>query len=245
MNAQRQFGLSGKSVRYWRAQEGKLQKCNPCKTSFRGRSAGHPQIEDTLADIVRELRAPSLSVTSHTIRYKAMGLAREAGLDADSDKRSFFEDSATNETTAPMVGPLIVNGNAYLQEFASPTERHCRAYRLLPIKRVQLSTCRRSPADVQYRSQLCTPHLSAVMDFRLTEPRLSPKQQALLLRAGLILLAAVVILTTVVLVLTRSHRVMPLELRPGAKKSPHRAAQLCNTTSCRLAASLLKASAAC
>ncbi|XP_065303953.1 endothelin-converting enzyme 2-like [Dermacentor albipictus] len=78
------------------------------------------------------------------------------------------------------------------------------------------------------------------MDFRLTEPRLSPRQQALLLRVGLVLFVAAVILTTLVLVLTRSHHAMPLDLKAVAKKSPHGAAQLCNTTSCRLAASLLR-----
>lgn len=81
MAAQRSFGVSEKSVRYWRAQKGKLQKCNPRKTSFRGRSAVHPpQLEDTLADFVREVRARSLPVTVDTIRNKAVELAREAGL---------------------------------------------------------------------------------------------------------------------------------------------------------------------
>lgn len=68
MAAQRRFGVSEKSVRYWRAQKGKLQMCNPRKMSFRGRSAVHPQLEDKLADFVREVRARSLPVTVDTIR---------------------------------------------------------------------------------------------------------------------------------------------------------------------------------
>ncbi|KAL1444446.1 hypothetical protein MTO96_029867 [Rhipicephalus appendiculatus] len=58
----------------------KLQKCNPRKSSFRGRSAVHPQLEDTLTDFVREVRARSLPVTIDTIHNKAVELAREAGL---------------------------------------------------------------------------------------------------------------------------------------------------------------------
>ncbi|XP_049513851.1 uncharacterized protein LOC119431515 [Dermacentor silvarum] len=72
------------------------------------------------------------------------------------------------------------------------------------------------------------------MDFRLTEPRLSPEQQALFMRIGLCLLA---------LVLSRSHYGLPLRLRGGAsvaERFTRRAAQLCNTTSCRLTATLLK-----
>lgn len=83
MAAQRQFGVSEKCVRYWRAQKGELLKCKPCKTSFRGRSAVYPQLEDTLADFVREQRARSLPVTAHTIRCKAVELAREAGLSSE------------------------------------------------------------------------------------------------------------------------------------------------------------------
>nr|XP_054924766.1 uncharacterized protein LOC126527523 [Dermacentor andersoni] len=81
------------------------------------------------------------------------------------------------------------------------------------------------------------------MDFRLTEPRLSPAQQALFMRVGLVLLALVVVMTTVLLVLTRSHHGFPLRLRGGAGAAgrfPRRAAHLCNTTSCRLTATLLK-----
>ncbi|XP_049513852.1 uncharacterized protein LOC119431199 [Dermacentor silvarum] len=81
------------------------------------------------------------------------------------------------------------------------------------------------------------------MDFRLTEPRLSPEQQALFMRIGLCLLALVVVMTTVLLVLSRSHYGLPLRLRGGAsaaERFTRRAAQLCNTTSCRLTATLLK-----
>ncbi|XP_037561548.1 uncharacterized protein LOC119440735 [Dermacentor silvarum] len=81
------------------------------------------------------------------------------------------------------------------------------------------------------------------MDFRLTQPRLSPEHQALFKRIGLCLLALVVVMTTVLLVLTGSHYGLPLRLRGGAsaaERFTRRAAQLCNSTSCRLTATMLK-----
>ncbi|KAH6921712.1 hypothetical protein HPB50_004227 [Hyalomma asiaticum] len=86
-------------------------------------------------------------------------------------------------------------------------------------------------------------NLRRAMDYRLTEPRLSPEQQALFMRVGLVLLAVVVVLTTVLLVLTRSRHGFPMQLRDGdggAKRATRRTPQLCNTTSCRLTATLLK-----
>ncbi|KAL1426719.1 hypothetical protein MTO96_003315 [Rhipicephalus appendiculatus] len=77
------------------------------------------------------------------------------------------------------------------------------------------------------------------MDSCPSDNCLGPKQQAQLLRGGLVLLFMVVMVTTVVLLLSRHQRSAPRDLQVGAKKSPHRVAQLCNTVSCRLAASLL------
>ncbi|XP_050030873.2 uncharacterized protein [Dermacentor andersoni] len=80
------------------------------------------------------------------------------------------------------------------------------------------------------------------MDFRLTEPHLSPHQQTLLARLGLVLLTAIVVLATLTLVLTRSRRTVslpPMLLSPGGRRL-RAPAQLCNATTCRLAAKLLK-----
>lgn len=60
MAAQRQLGVSEKSVRYWRSQKAKLCACNPRNRSFRGRQAVHPELENKVADFVRELRSRSL-----------------------------------------------------------------------------------------------------------------------------------------------------------------------------------------
>ncbi|XP_065303412.2 neprilysin-1-like isoform X3 [Dermacentor albipictus] len=82
----------------------------------------------------------------------------------------------------------------------------------------------------------------ANMDFRLTEPHLSPHQQTLLARLGLVLLTAIVVLATLTLVLTRSRRTVslpPTLLSPGGRRL-RAPAQLCNATTCRLAAKLLK-----
>lgn len=86
----------------------------------------------------------------------------------------------------------------------------------------------------------------ANMDFRLTEPHLSPHQQTLLARLGLVLLTTIVILATLALVLTRSRRTVslpPMLLSPGGRRL-RAPAQLCNATTCRLAAKLLKAGGA-
>lgn len=90
MLAQRQFGVSEKSVRYWRNQKSKLSVCNARKTSFRGRRAVHPELEDKVADFVREYRARSLPVSAELIRTKAVELAREAGLSREEFKGSIY-----------------------------------------------------------------------------------------------------------------------------------------------------------
>ncbi|KAH8023974.1 hypothetical protein HPB51_020647 [Rhipicephalus microplus] len=90
MAAQRQFGVSEKSVRYWRNQKSKLSVCNARKTSFRGRRAVHPELEDKVADFVREYRAKSLPVNAELIRSKAVELAREAGLSKKDFKGSIY-----------------------------------------------------------------------------------------------------------------------------------------------------------
>lgn len=90
MSAQRQFGVSEKSVRYWRNQKSKLSVCNARKTSFRGRRAVHPELEDKVADFVREYRARSLPVSAELIRTKAVELAREAGLSREDFKGSIY-----------------------------------------------------------------------------------------------------------------------------------------------------------
>lgn len=87
--AQREFGVSEKSVRYWRSQKQRLTSCsNLKKTSFRGRIAAHPELECKVADFVRELRARSLPVTSECIRVKAVELARASGLSREQFKGS-------------------------------------------------------------------------------------------------------------------------------------------------------------
>ncbi|KAL3227532.1 hypothetical protein MRX96_004229 [Rhipicephalus microplus] len=80
------------------------------------------------------------------------------------------------------------------------------------------------------------------MDFRLTEPHLSPHQQTILARLGLVLLTAIVILATLALVLTRSRKTVPLPpLLPSAGGRRLRApARICNASTCHLAAKLLK-----
>ncbi|KAH7985470.1 hypothetical protein HPB49_026401 [Dermacentor silvarum] len=93
MAAQSQFSVSQESVRYWRVQKRKLLKCNPCKMPFHARSAVHPQLEDALADFVRELRFRSLSVSVYKMCCEAVELAQEAGLEGACDKRPSFEDS--------------------------------------------------------------------------------------------------------------------------------------------------------
>lgn len=90
MSAQRKFGVSEKSVRYWRNQKSKLSSCSARKTSFRGRRAVHPELEEKVADFVREYRARSLPVTTEVIRTKAIELAREAGLSREQFKGSIF-----------------------------------------------------------------------------------------------------------------------------------------------------------
>ncbi|KAL1465896.1 hypothetical protein MTO96_043068 [Rhipicephalus appendiculatus] len=90
MSAQRQFGVSEKSVRYWRNQESKLSVCNARKTSFRGRRAVHPELEDKVADFVREYRARSLPVSAELIRTKAVELACEADLSREEFKGSIY-----------------------------------------------------------------------------------------------------------------------------------------------------------
>lgn len=90
MAAQRKFGVSEKSVRYWRNQKQKLSACSTRKTSFRGRRAVHPELEDKVADFVREYRARSLPVTAELIRSKAVELAREAGLSREQFKGSVY-----------------------------------------------------------------------------------------------------------------------------------------------------------
>ncbi|KAH7954944.1 hypothetical protein HPB49_023085 [Dermacentor silvarum] len=81
MLAQRQFGVSEKSVRYWRNQKSKLSVCNAGKTSFRGRQAVHPELEDKVVDFVRD---------AELIRTKAVELAREAGLSREEFKGSIY-----------------------------------------------------------------------------------------------------------------------------------------------------------
>ncbi|KAH8038977.1 hypothetical protein HPB51_004132 [Rhipicephalus microplus] len=80
MTAQQQFRVSEKSVRYWRNQKSKLLVCNTRKTSFRGRRALHLDLEDKVADFIREYRARSLPVNAELIQSKAVKLAHEAGL---------------------------------------------------------------------------------------------------------------------------------------------------------------------
>ncbi|KAL1452370.1 hypothetical protein MTO96_043812 [Rhipicephalus appendiculatus] len=60
------------------------------KTSFRGRRAVHPELEDKVADFVRAHRARSLPVTSELIRIKAIELARESGLTREQFKGSIY-----------------------------------------------------------------------------------------------------------------------------------------------------------
>ncbi|KAL1469954.1 hypothetical protein MTO96_040762 [Rhipicephalus appendiculatus] len=90
MSAQRQFGVSEKSVRYWRNQESKLSVCNAEDASFRGRRAVHPELEDKVADFVREYRARSLPVSTELIRTKAVELACEADLLREEFKGSIY-----------------------------------------------------------------------------------------------------------------------------------------------------------
>ncbi|KAL1420379.1 hypothetical protein MTO96_024211 [Rhipicephalus appendiculatus] len=83
------------------------------------------------------------------------------------------------------------------------------------------------------------------MDFRLTEPHLSPHQQTILARVGLFLLTAIVVLATLALVLTRSRRPVPLPplLSSAGGRRLRAPARICNASTCHLAAKLLKASA--
>lgn len=79
--AQREFGPTEKSIRYWRSQKQRIISCsNQKKTSFRGRTAVHPELETALVEFVRELRARSLPVTTECIRVKALEIARDSGL---------------------------------------------------------------------------------------------------------------------------------------------------------------------
>ncbi|XP_077497533.1 uncharacterized protein LOC144108129 [Amblyomma americanum] len=69
------------------------------------------------------------------------------------------------------------------------------------------------------------------MDFRLTEPRLTPQQQTFLARAGIILLVVIVVMATLALVLTRSRReVSPPALAFPAPRRLRGPTQLCNAT---------------
>ncbi|KAG0426134.1 hypothetical protein HPB47_026738, partial [Ixodes persulcatus] len=67
------FGGSEKSIRYWRGQRQKLGAGSKAKkTSFRGKTAVHPELETKAANFIRDLRARSLPVMSECIRTKAV-----------------------------------------------------------------------------------------------------------------------------------------------------------------------------
>ncbi|KAG0425110.1 hypothetical protein HPB47_027702, partial [Ixodes persulcatus] len=79
--AQRKFGVSEKSTGYWRGQRQKLAACSKAKkTSFRGRTAVYPELKTKVANVIRDLRARSLLVTSECIRTKAVEVACASGL---------------------------------------------------------------------------------------------------------------------------------------------------------------------
>lgn len=87
MSTQREFGVTEKSVRYWRKQD-QLSACNAWKTSLRGRRVVHLELEDKVAIFVREQHARSLPVSAELIRCKAAEIARQAGLSREQFKSS-------------------------------------------------------------------------------------------------------------------------------------------------------------
>ncbi|KAH8031373.1 hypothetical protein HPB51_016557 [Rhipicephalus microplus] len=98
--AQREFGPTEKSIRYWRSQKQRIISCsNQKKTSFRGRTAVHPELETALVEFVRELRARSLPVTTECIRVKALEIARDSGLTRAQFKGSPSKKQLTRATS--------------------------------------------------------------------------------------------------------------------------------------------------
>uniref|UniRef100_A0AAQ4PK96 HTH CENPB-type domain-containing protein n=2 Tax=Gasterosteus aculeatus TaxID=69293 RepID=A0AAQ4PK96_GASAC len=75
--AAREFNINESMVRKWRKYEDELRQVKKTTQSFRGNKARWPQLEDKVEQWVAEQRAASRSVSTVTIRMKAIALARE------------------------------------------------------------------------------------------------------------------------------------------------------------------------
>lgn len=90
MPALRQFGISEKSIRYWRTQKGRLSTCNAWKMFFCGDRAVRPELEDKVANFVHKHRARSFPVTAELTRIKAIELTHEYELSREQFKGSIY-----------------------------------------------------------------------------------------------------------------------------------------------------------
>ncbi|KAM8877328.1 ARL14 effector protein isoform 1-T1 [Synchiropus picturatus] len=75
--AAREFDINESMVRKWRAQETELRQVKKTKRSFRGNKAKWPELEDRLEQWIVDRRAAGGSVSTVTIRLRAITLAQE------------------------------------------------------------------------------------------------------------------------------------------------------------------------
>lgn len=75
--AGREYNINESMVRKWRKQENELRQVRKTQKSFRGNKARWPQLEDKLEQWVMEQRAACRSVSTITIRLKAITMAQD------------------------------------------------------------------------------------------------------------------------------------------------------------------------
>uniref|UniRef100_A0AAQ5WZQ5 HTH CENPB-type domain-containing protein n=2 Tax=Amphiprion ocellaris TaxID=80972 RepID=A0AAQ5WZQ5_AMPOC len=75
--AAREFKINESMVRKWKKQENELRQVKKTKLSFRGNKARWPELEDRLEQWINDQRTAGRSVSTVTIRLRAITLAEE------------------------------------------------------------------------------------------------------------------------------------------------------------------------
>lgn len=75
--AAREFKINESMVRKWRKMENELRQVKKTQLSFRGHKARWPELEERLERWIIEQRTSGASVSTVTIRLKAVTLAEE------------------------------------------------------------------------------------------------------------------------------------------------------------------------
>lgn len=81
LQAQHEFGVHEKNVRRWRKQRTEIFSCAATRMAFTGPKTGrHHEVEEVVADFIREQREAGMPVTTEIIQAKAREVANVKGV---------------------------------------------------------------------------------------------------------------------------------------------------------------------